>query len=153
MDKAVTYTIVEARRTHILPVAVAIEAEDGPVAQMMGMTVRRALRATLGMSSYRRAAILADRPVALWGAVGSLLDDDAEVWLVLTPAARARPFAVVREAVNELGMMLGSRRVLRSSLLCDNARALRFAQFLGFKVDETAQVAGAPLFLATLGRT
>lgn len=143
------YTIVEARRTHILPVAVAMRY-DTP--HPSGMPIRIALRIVFGLSAYRRAGLIDGHAVALWGITGSLLDDEGEAWIALSPVARARLFVVARESVNEMSAMLATKRIIRSSVLCRDARALRFAQWLGFKVEGDSTVNGIGFFQAVLRR-
>lgn len=126
MGGAMNYRIVEAQHRHIAVVARALP-DYGP------MTAHEALHTVFVASAYKRAALVDGQPVAVWGAVGDLMADDAEAWLALTPMARLHPHAVTRVARREVRTMLTNKAMLRASILCANARASRFAAILGFR--------------------
>jgi hypothetical protein len=130
------YAVVPALPVHVGPVAAALAAADRNALEATGLPPRRGLRLLLGVSSYARTAILHGRPVGMWGITGTAMSTEGEVWLALGEAARAVPFTVAREAIREVGRLLVVKREIRSSLLCRDARALRFARFLGFEVTE-----------------
>lgn len=130
------YAVVEASASDICPLASSLGEQDRDLLAVAGLTPRRAIRNLFNASSYRRAAIIGGRPVALWGLTGTLLDDEGEAWLVLSDKGRALPASVCRVAMREIGMMVQGKRQIRSSIFCRDARALKFARFLGFETTE-----------------
>jgi hypothetical protein len=140
--------IVEARRTHILPIAAAMAAVEQDMAPG-GRTYRVAIRGAFEASFYRRAALIDGRVVALWGVTDTSLSSDGEVWLALTEAARTVPLTVARVAMREIRRLLAVKIELRCRIVCSDVRAIRFARHLGFDIRD-AVPGDTPCFMAVL---
>lgn len=132
-----TYRIVDAEPWHLPAVSDAMNEDDVTELRALGLEPRLLMEVLFHGSCYRKCAVIEGRPVALWGMTGTLMSCDGEVWLALTDAARAFPMSVARVAARELSDLMEGRMELRSSILCRNERALRFARVLGFRIVET----------------
>ncbi len=109
------------------------------------------MRGFFRQSSYRRTALLDDRPLALWGITGSLCSSSGILWLRVGTRARSLPRLVVELAREELKQMLETRRELVCYIDASDIRAQRFASFFGFDLEEPARVEGGQ-FMARRGR-
>jgi len=145
--------IVDARETHVGPVANNLSAETLETFRKIGIRPRAGLRRLMDDSAYCRAALVDGRPIALWGVMGSDIASSGEAWFSLTEHGRRQRKAIVRHAREELRAMLATKSELFSSILCSDARAKRFAEFLGFEcVDQDVTPGGIPFFRGILRR-
>lgn len=100
--------------------------------QSFGFDPRRALHRAMRSSFYCRTALMDGKPVAMWGIKGNLMCDVAFVWLVLSDDIANIPGAITREARRELRAIMANYRELATTVLPDDAAAVRFAVYLGF---------------------
>lgn len=127
-----SYEVLPASVMHIRPMARAMRAASVITVEGFGYNPREALRRIFVSSFYCRTAVMDGKPVAMWGVCGSILGDEATVWLVLSNAIQALPKAIVREARAELAKVAENYRVVNTTVVPDDEVALRFAIFLGF---------------------
>jgi hypothetical protein len=145
-----TLEIVEGRALHVGPVASAIDDLERGTFAAFQVKPRVALREMVRQSAYCRTGLLDGRPVAMWGVTGPAVASGGEVWLALSLAARQRRFLIVRTALREVRAMMAFKHELVSCLFCREARAFRFADFLGFEVEQA--IDGQPYRVARLRR-
>lgn len=127
---------MDARPWHVTALLARVEREERDRWNARGIDVKALLRRAVGSAFYCRVAILGNAVVAMWGVEGSLLDTCGRVWLVLTPAARALPLAVVRVARVEMQAIMTTKRELHSMVDATDGRAVRWLRFLGFTLSE-----------------
>jgi hypothetical protein len=134
--------IVDAEPRHVG--MIARQMSEGDCARFIGLgrDPRRVIRGFFRQSSYRRAALLNDEPIAIWGLTGSLMSSTGLLWLRLTEEAKKIPLRVVKECRLELAAMMEMRHEIVCYLHHDDTAAIRFARFFGFEVGEPAMLDG-----------
>jgi hypothetical protein len=142
--------IVEAESRHVGMIAAQLTEEDRAAFVGLGCDPRRIIRGFFRQSGYRRAALIDERPVAIWGITGPWLASTGILWLRLAPRLRKLPRLVVEEGRLELMRMLDMRQELTCYIHWDNRRAQRFAEFFGFALAAPAQLDGVE-FIARKG--
>lgn len=126
------YSIVPGSVRHIKPMASRMRAAACITLQDYGYLPRAALHRVFVRSLYCRAALVDGRPVAMWGVVGTLLNETAYVWLVMSDEIAHIPRTIVREAKRELAGIMKGYREIAATVLPDDDAAIRFAVYLGF---------------------
>lgn len=134
------YSIVKASVRHVKPMALNMRPAGYFAMQHYGGDPRRAVFQAFRQSFYCRVALIDDKPVAMWGVAGTLLNDRAEVWLVLSHEIGNMPLAIVREARTELNKVTEDYSYLEATILPEDAASIRFAQFLGFSAGEEDRI-------------
>jgi hypothetical protein len=117
---------------HIKPMAARLRAAACITLQGYGHEPRRALHRVFLASFYCRTALIEDKPVAMWGVTGTLLGEQAYVWLVISDEIAGMPYAIVREAKRELATIMQDYSEIATTVLPDDDAAIRFAIYLGF---------------------
>lgn len=138
--------VVDASLVHIGPIANNLDADALERYAEIGVRPRAGLRRLLDESAYCRTALLDGKPVAMWGVLGSDLASCGEVWLSITERARGHRMKIVRLARKELRAMMSTKVMLISSVLCNDARGKRFAEFLGFDCTDLDEAPGGIVF-------
>lgn len=135
------YQIVPASTLHVGPLvgALGVQAEQ---LEARGIRPRRVIRGFLAASIDCETALVNGKPVAMWGFIASTLSAEANVWLCLSDDLRSRKLAILKEARRHLAKALDVFAVIRGSVQVGDARSIRFAQFLGFEVDEGTIIEG-----------
>ncbi len=134
------YDIVKASVRHVKPMALGMRAASWLAMQRYGGGARRAVFKAFTLSSYCRTALIDGKPVAMWGVVGSLLDERADVWLFLSRDIGRMPLAIVREARAELGVATEQYSYLEATIVPEDEASIRFARFLGFEGREEDRI-------------
>jgi hypothetical protein len=134
--------IVEAEIRHVGMLAARMLPGDSLRLSLLGRDPRRTIRAHFRDSSYRRAALLDDEPIAIWGVTGPLAASTGTLWLYLSERAKHRPLTVIREARRELTLMMETRHEIVCYLHDDDPTAKRFAEFFGFEIGAPVPIAG-----------
>ncbi len=134
--------IVNAKPVHVGIIAGQLTDDERAVFAVQGRDARRVIRGFFRQSSYRRTALLEERPIAIWGITGTLASSFGILWLRLASAARKLPRLVVEQGREELSRMLGVRREIVIYVPEQDYRALRFAEFFGFEFGEAAMIDG-----------
>ncbi len=109
-----------------------IRAAAAITLQGFGFEPRVALHRAFVASRYCRTALMDGEPIAMWGVKGSMLDEVAFVWLVLSEAVTHMPVSVVKEARAELDKIMQTVDEVAVTVLPDDEAAIRFACALGF---------------------
>ena len=136
------YEIVPATTLHVGPLvgALGFQAEQ---LEARGIRPRRVIRIFLEQSVDCKTCLVGGQVMAMWGFMtASTLSIETSVWLALADAARVHRKVIVREVRRELARALEIFTVIRGSVAVGDARSLRFAQFLGFEVDEGTIIEG-----------
>jgi hypothetical protein len=134
--------IVDAEPRHVGMISAGMTVEDCLRFSGLGRDARRVMRGFFRMSSYRRTALLDEKPIAIWGITGPLLASTGILWLRLTEQAKKMPLRVVKECHLELALMMEMRQELVCYLHHDDVVARRFAEFFGFEVGEPKPIPG-----------
>lgn len=128
-----SYSVVPASVRHIRPMSRRLRAAACLTLQAFGHDPRRALHRIFLNSFYCRTALIEDRPVAMWGVTGTLLNDVVYVWLVMSDDIANIPRTIVWEAKKELSNIMANYREIATTVLPDDDAAIRFAVYLGFQ--------------------
>jgi len=142
--------IIPALPVHVGIIAGQLTSEERERFKGYGRDARRVIRDFFRRSSYRRTALLDDRPAALWGITGTLIEPSGILWLRLSSTARKRVRLVIKEGREELWRILQIRREIVCYLHEEDIVAQRFAEFFGFELAAPAQVEGVE-FIARRG--
>lgn len=137
--------IVEAKRRHCGPMARMMRVEHDAALRRRGVNLHRAIRDKFSASYYCRTAFVDGHIAGMWGLWGSPLASDGMVWLVVAQHVIKHRRKIVELARAELAKMAEHKRLLGTTVLPDDLRACRFAEFLGFNpiemvVDEAGQI-------------
>ncbi len=135
--------IVPALPVHVGILSAQLSESERACFASLGRDARRVIRGFFRQSSYRRTALIEERPIAIWGITGSLCSSSGILWLRLGDRARDLPRLVVELAREELAQMLETRRELVCYIDASDTRAQRFASFFGFDLDEPAVIEGS----------
>jgi hypothetical protein len=139
--------IVAATEAHARALAPALRAADAAECRGGGAEPLHALLTSLGSSEIARAALLGDRPIAMWGlAPVALLGDAAVVWLLTAPEVEARRFSLLRIARREVESWLRFRSELYAFADETYAGACRLLESLGFRSERGATFEGGGRF-------
>lgn len=130
------YSIVKASIRHVKPMALSMRPAGYFAMEHYGGDPRRSVFQAFRQSFYCRTALIDGKPVAMWGVASTLLNEYAEVWLVLSHEIGRMPLAIVREARAELSRVTEDYSHLEATILPEDEASIRFAQFLGFVDDE-----------------
>jgi hypothetical protein len=128
--------ITDAKPIHIGSITRRLRPDDYAEIAVLYGDVRKAIRAAYRVSSIRRVAFVDREIAALWGVTGSLLAQEAHMWLVTTAAVEKVPLAFFRLARKEIREMLGTRTVLFGSVRVSYEKSVRFMRLLGWKIGE-----------------
>lgn len=126
------YEVVPSTALHVRPMSAKLRAAAAITLQGFGYRPREALRRAYVASRYCRTALMDGKPIAMWGVKGTMLDDVAFVWLVLSDEVTRFPLAVVKEAQAELAKIMETVDEVAITVLPDDEAAIRFACYLGF---------------------
>lgn len=126
------YRIVAASPRHIRRLSAELRAASCLSLEQFGVEPRRGLHNAFVQSFYCRTALVDDRPAAMWGVVGSLVDEGVFVWVALSKRLAAMPPAVLRGARAELRAIMEQYGQISTTVLPDDEAALQFAVCLGF---------------------
>lgn len=127
------HEIVPASIRHIRPMSKRLRTAACITLERFGEDPRRALHRAFIASNYCRTALIDGKPVAMWGVCGALMSNVASVWLVIAEDIVKLPLVIVREARSELAHVMGNYHELVTTVLPDDAAAVRFALYLGFQ--------------------
>lgn len=129
------YLIVPASVRHIRPMSMRMRAAASRALDGYGFNPREGLRRAFISSFHCRTALIDGKPVAMWGVAGTLLNDSATVWLVLSDEVRRIPRAIAKEAKAELQRYVQNCPEISATVLPDDEASIRFALHLGFRGD------------------
>lgn len=136
------FTIVEGRPWHCGQMARTLRHEHQRALVMLGINSHKELRACFEASCYRRAWFIDNHLSALGGVLGNTISHNGFLWLAISERARRYPVAIVKEARRQIDTIMISKQELATTILGDDAAAMRLAVFLGFHVSH--DVLGAP---------
>lgn len=145
------YRAVPASPLHVGPLIRGMDALVLKLAMSAGRP-RAELRNYMARSFECGTGLIDDAPVAMWGLIGSPLATEAMVWLCMTEKARRHPLILVREVIAFLGRNLETLHAITAFVDADDARAMRFAQFMGFEAGERMRCPGGELIPVRVAR-
>lgn len=132
------FEVREARVWHCGQIIRQLREEHREAVGWLGLNSHREIRDRFDASVFfRRSWFIDGRLAGLGGVVGPALSSDGMIWLALTEAACAHPFAVAREAKRQMDEIMQVKRSLFTSLIPTDRTALRFALRLGFELEHT----------------
>lgn len=126
-------TVTEGKLRHCGQICRLMRADHEMVLRRMNVPIHRELRAMFAGSYYTRAAFVDGHLSALWGLLGSMLDPEGLVWMVLAQHAMRYPATVARVAREEIARMAEGKEFLFTTVAAEDEVAQRFAAFLGFQ--------------------
>lgn len=133
----------EAKPYHTGRIARTLRAAHRELLTGMGVNIHRELRAMFDASMWTRAWFLDGELMAIGGVTGTALSTEGVIWLALSEAATHHPLRLAREVKRQFAVPFLSKHRLLALVMKDDAAALRFAYFLGFKLETAEIVNGA----------
>ncbi len=100
-----------------------------------GISARKALWRGYRRSLWPKTAFIDGRIAAMWGLDTTGLGEHGCPWLMTTDVIELMPVAFIREAKEEVRMMLQKCRVLENHVLASYIQAVRLLEVLGFTID------------------
>lgn len=137
-----TWEVVEAERADVGRVFRRLRDGHRQCLMGIGMDRRHALREfrkVFDESAFRRAWLHDGEVVAVGGVTGSLLSPHGFVWLALSQDVIRFPLEIIRESRRQLGEIMKTKTELATTILANDAVALRFCAFLGFHSNHDAE--------------
>jgi hypothetical protein len=128
--------IVEGKRRHCGPMARMMRVEHDAALRRRGVNLHHAIKEKYDQSYYCRTAFVDDHIAGMWGLCGSPLASDGMVWLVVAQHVIRHRRKIVEVARAELAKMAEHKVCLGTTVLPDDGRACRFAEFLGFDLAD-----------------
>ena len=129
------FEIIQGRLHHCGKIARRLRAEQRNAVIGLGAEVHVGLVRAFHDSCWCRTWLIDHQPTAIAGICATLLGSHGRIWLAATELATRYPIAFVKSCQEELAAMATVKRHLYTTLLPDDARAERFAAFLGFVED------------------
>jgi hypothetical protein len=126
------YAVIPGSIRHVKQISLSLRPAACATLQGFGLEPRAALHRAFRASIYCQTATIENRPVAMWGSVGSALSDHAMIWAAFGEQAVRWPLAIVRRARIELSRMGEQSGCLYATIGKDDERAMVFAKTLGF---------------------
>lgn len=134
----VSYRVVLCERSHVDVMAAEMPPiQRREIAIWTDIDVQTALRFQLDHSHTAWCALFDDKPAAVWGVAGRLIDRQWGGWLVTNELFRAmQPLGLVRAARRELARVAEGRMVVA---LCPDfyPSSIRFLEMIGFLREES----------------
>jgi hypothetical protein len=130
-----SYWIVPATRDHVYAMADLLRRADMEELAAAGLSAKRALWRGFRRSLWPKTAFIDGRIAAMWGLDTTAIGDHGAPWLLTTDTIELMPLAFIKEAKEEVRMMLQKCRVLENHVLASYTQAVRLVQILGFTVD------------------
>ena len=137
---------MEAEAGDVPLLAERMRATDRTAAEERGIAPRRLLWWNFRFSLFRHSAFVDGEIGAMWGVRGSALGGSGEPWLVGTALMDRYPVTSVKMALDEIASMRAIWPRLGGLVVLSDARACRFAAFLGAAIAETEYRGGVATF-------
>lgn len=128
--------IIDAKPHHCGQIARRLRKAHDDILTKMGISAHADLRARFDASPAYRKAWLADgKLMGVAGVDGDLSSSEGFIWLALAEGISGARFA--RAALAEFERLFNVRQRISTFILKDDLDSLRFAYFLGFRVEST----------------
>lgn len=137
------FQIIDAKPYHCGQMARLLRVDHERALIGMGIDAHRELRRMFEGSHHRRAWMIDGKLSALGGVLAPRVAATGFLWLALSQWATRFPVAMVREARKQIDEIMVVKRELATTILPNDAAALRFAVFLGFHVADDGDGARA----------
>lgn len=144
MSAAPSYQIVEATVEHVRDLGGRLRSDDALEITCLGESVRSALWHSWRGSPLRRTMLVNGKVAGIWGVHSDLISKRGIPWFLTAPEIERVPIAMVKEGRAELAEMARIYSHLDNYVLASYCRAVRFAQMIGFKVDDPMPIRGVP---------
>jgi len=113
-----------------------LRAEQRDAIAALGVNLHRDLRSNFDMSTFSRAWLIDGELAALGGVTGPEISSSGYIWLALSGLATKFPVETVKEARRQLARVLLTKRDLVTTIIPEDKKSLRFAEWLGFDIIE-----------------
>ena len=141
--------LVNARLTHVGPIATRMREHDRIECQALGRTPKEGLRIGLRMSLRPLTVLVDGRPEGMMGAVPlSMIGGRAVAWMLGTPELYRHPRAWALLAPRVIEDMLGTFQSLENIVSLRNRSAIRFLTHMGFRFGDKVQERGGVEFVS-----
>lgn len=128
--------LIDAKPHHCGQIARRLRREHGDLLAQMGVSSHADLRTRFDASPHYRKAWLVDgKLMGIGGLDGSMAASDGFIWLALAEGVSGVSFA--RMALGEFDRLFLIKRRISTFILKDDTDSLRFAYFLGFRIEES----------------
>lgn len=126
------FQVIDAKPWHVGQMIRILRKQHQQAMAPLGVNGHRELRTAFDGSYMRRAWLIDGKLTGLGGVVGQTLESVGRVWLALSDEARNYPIEVIKEARRQLAEIMRTKHELATTVLPEDAAAIRLACFLGF---------------------
>lgn len=137
--------LVEAQPFHCGQIVRRLRPEHAAIMKRIGAPMHRDLRLHFDSSSYRKAWLVDGRLMAVGGVEGPKIASNGMGWLALSSEAPKVGWQFARMALREFDNLFPVKHQIATLILKDDLASVRFAYFLGFRVERTDTVNGVPV--------
>lgn len=134
---------IDARPYHIGQLSRSLRTEHRSLLAGMQVNIHREMRSAFDASTWAKAWFVDGQLQAVGGVTGTLGSSEATVWLAVSQDAMQHPLPLCRAVQQHLNQMLATRLRLRTLVMKRDRPSVRFAYFLGFRVEKAETVNGA----------
>ena len=130
-------TIVDSIPEHVGILKSNLRNEDANEILRLGMTIQYSLWRGYRDSVYRKTALVDGVPAAMFGVLGTLLGNKAQIWLMTTPDVyKVSPLRFARTYQEEVHKMLKIFQRLENFVDVEYHAAIRLLDIIGFNIGE-----------------
>lgn len=134
--------LVDAQPYHCGQIVRRLRSEHAAIMKRAGANLHRDLRLHFDSSSYRKAWLVDGKLMAVGGIEGPKAASSGVGWLALSQDAPKVGWQFARVALREFEALFPVKRQIATLILKDDTASVRFAYFLGFRVERSDTVNG-----------
>jgi hypothetical protein len=137
--------LIDAKPYHCGRIVRLLRPEHAAIMKRIGADMHRDLRLHFDSSSYRKAWLVDGQLMAIGGIEGPKAASSGMGWLALAADAPKVGWQFARMALREFDALFPVKHQIATLILKDDLDSVRFAYFLGFRVERIDTVNGVPV--------
>ena len=106
----------------------------------IGVDLHHSIRSNFDISAFSRAWLIDGQLAGLGGVTGPEISSSGYVWLALSERATQFPVEIAKEARRQIERICVTKRNLVTTIIPEDSKSLRFAEWLGFDLIEPTPV-------------
>lgn len=137
--------LIDAQPHHCGQIVRRLRPEHAEIMNRIGADMHRDLRLHFDASSWRKAWLVDGHLIAVGGIEGPKASSTGMGWLALAADSPKVGWQFARMALREFDALFPVKRQIATLILKEDIASVRFAYFLGFRVERTDTVNGVPI--------